>query len=591
MEGDVANYEAQYHPSAPVRPPRDEMVHLPQIASARGTGAKKRAAALARARPGERPAVAWVESALEESPRFGKHLDKPATDQVFESEVSTMHLGLQRAGVEVASFFEETGAVNWAAEQAHRVVCVCLQLGSRQVLTDPDGVARMIARYVARGLTVVVVQPTSPVPTAKDSKSVRVCKRICGDTQVPLFLDTPSAMQGIMKLVAKSYAFVNGRLQRAAVEDDLDEVSAPSRVGSDRRSPTQPRHVADPLPPQADADAVLAIGIIQPHAPEPEQVVVPRAPRFMRPKKVASGAANRRHAAVAASALDDGRQLDLDPTQPGASELYIDGGYCSRCELLEQKLDLVQADPGSQRALQLESQLESLQQEKDDQEQVLQARIVALEKQAATGSRKQEIGLLEEQIRKTREATEAKEEQIVQAAKAEKAKALRQQKFKMARYLTELAETKALVDDLRGQIAKLTTEIATQKKKGNAAVLNKDEEAVSLAMQLADLEVAKEDAEGRVKGLEASLVVEKKTVSMLWTKIPPVFSSSSSSYTPQEYIEAIEGTISSIYRHQTCACSAFCCQSARFQRWCLTLRCNTAAAEQEWRNQSSKKLF
>ena len=102
---------------------------------------------------------------------------------------------------------------------------------------------------------------------------------------------------------------------------------------------------------------------------------------------------------------------------------------------------------------------------------------------------------------------------------------------------------KALVENLKEQIATLTTEIAAQKKQGNDAVLNKDEEAVNLAMQLADVEVEKDEAEGRMRALEAALVVEKKTVAALRTKIPPSFASSAASYSPEEYIDAVEGTI------------------------------------------------
>jgi hypothetical protein len=567
------NHEAQYHPSTRVRPPResrDEGVHLPQIASAQGAGEKKRAAARARGRPGEGPAIAWVESALEDSRRFGKPLEKPATDQVFASEVRTMHAGLQRAGVEVATFLDETGATNWATAQSHRVVCACLQLDSRDVLKDPDAVVRMIARYTSRGLSVLVVQPTPPVPTAKDAKCVRVGKRICGDTHVPLCLDTRSTMQCVMELVAKGYAFVDGRLQRvAAAAPKQEEVSAPSPVNSGRgsearRSPTRLRPTpppADPLPPSkaGGAAAGLGIGIIQPLEPEPEVAPVPRAGRFLRPKKKAA----RQHAAAAAAQEDaEAQQFDFDPkyglAEPSGDYaagdaggygggLDLDSSYCSRCELLEQKLDLVQADPGSQRAVRMEAEMQALQQSKDDQEQVLKARIATLEKQAVTGSRKQEIGVLEQQIAQAKTLAEAKETQLVEAAKADKAKALRQQKFKMARYLTELAEHKTLVEDLKAEIAALKQKISKQKKQGNVAVMNKDEEAVNLAMQLADAEEAKGQAEGKLAGLQAALVVEKGTVAALRTKVPAAFESRKAAgvavdmFSADEYIEAVEG--------------------------------------------------
>ena len=568
MDAGFANYEAQYHPSAPLPPrPRDDVPHLPRIASARTVGEKKRAAARARARPGEGPAVVWVDSALP-PPRFGKPLEKPAVDQVFAAEASTMHISLQRAGVEVASFLDETAAASWAAEQAHRVVCACLQLGSRDMLIDSDAVARMIIRYTSRGLAVVVVQPTSPVPTAKDAQCVRVCKRVCNDSRVPLFLDTASAMRGIMERVAKSYAFVNGRLQRVAVEDEQDEVSAPSRVDSQSRPAESDRETErqrdreaqrervrrplapDPLPPQADVDDMLGIGIIEAQGFEPEPAALPRAPRFMRPRDLANAAANRRHAAAAAADLDGETQLDL--ALRGARKTHMAGESCARCELLKEQLDLVQAG-GSQNAARLEAQLQSLQEAKDDQEQVLGSRIVALEKQAVTGSRKQEVALLEQQLVQVREAAEAKEKQIIDAAKAEKAQAIRLQKFKMARYLTELSDHKTLVESLKEQIASLNVQLGKQKTEGNAAVRNKDEEAISLAMQLADLEVEKGEAEERVTGLEAALAVEKNTIAALRTRFPPAVASSSAAVSPEEYIEAVEGTTAYVWhRPQFC---------------------------------------
>lgn len=552
MEGGVANHEAQYHPSAAVRPPkqpRDECLHLPQIASAQGMGEKKRATARARAEPGEGPAIVWVESALEVPRRFGKPLERSARDQAFASEVNTTHVCLQRAGVEVATFLDETGATSWATEQVHRVVCVCLQLGSRDILTDPDAVTRMIVRYTSRGLSVIVVQPMSNAPAAHDPKVIRVCKRVCGDTHAPVFFDTQSAMQCIMELVATNFAFVNGRLRRVD-GGECDEVSAPSRADSARRSPTRMRPTppaADPLPPEVDVDAMLGIGIIQPAGSKPDPAALPRAPRFLRPKKVAHGAANRRHA-VAAAASDPTR---ADATEQSCMDSDDPSNYCSRCELLEQQLDLVQADLGSQRAMRLEAQVQSLQEAKDDQEQVLKARIALLEKQAISGSRLQEVRLLEQQIVQRREAAEAQQKQIVDAAKAEKAKALRQQKFKMARYLTELSEQKAIVEDLKGQVAKLTADIAGNKKQRNDVPSNKDEEAVQLAMQLADLEVEKKSAEDRVRTLQAALSVEKSTVAALRSKVPPVSGPGPAARGSKEYIEAIEGVIQTARRVDT----------------------------------------
>ena len=312
------NDEAQYAPETHVRPPREqrEKIQLPTI-GARAGSEKKRAAAAARARaqPGEGPAVVWVETGLEEMRRFGKPLEKSPTDQVFATEVGTMHAGLQRAGVEVATFIEETGATSWATAQQHRVVCVCLQLASRDLLKDPDGLVRMLGRYTGRGIGVCVIQPTPPVPTAKDAKCVRVGKRICGENEVPLCLDTRSAMQCVMELVAKQYAFVDGRLQRAAAQPKQEEVSAPSPVGSApsrRASPTRFRPTPPPADPQrnrVDPGPSLGIGIISDLEPEPEVAAI-RRPRFMRPRPVQGGAAA--NAAAARS------QFEFDRSMPSA---------------------------------------------------------------------------------------------------------------------------------------------------------------------------------------------------------------------------------------------------------------------------------
>ena len=321
-ENMAPNDEAQYAPETHVRPPREqrEKIQLPTI-GARAGSEKKRAAAAARARaqPGEGPAVVWVETGLEEMRRFGKPLEKSPTDQVFATEVGTMHAGLQRAGVEVATFIEETGATSWATAQQHRVVCVCLQLASRDLLKDPDGLVRMLGRYTGRGIGVCVIQPTPPVPTAKDAKCVRVGKRICGENEVPLCLDTRSAMQCVMELVAKQYAFVDGRLQRAAAQPKQEEVSAPSPVGSApsrRASPTRFRPTPPPADPQrnrVDPGPSLGIGIISDLEPEPEVAAI-RRPRFMRPRPVQGGAAANAAAARSQFEFDQKRPTDPEIT-------------------------------------------------------------------------------------------------------------------------------------------------------------------------------------------------------------------------------------------------------------------------------------
>ena len=77
--------------------------------------------------------------------------------------------------------------------------------------------------------------------------------------------------------------------------------------------------------------------------------------------------------------------------------------------------------------------------------------------------------------------------------------------------------------------------------------MNKDEEAVNLAMQLADAEEAKGQAEGKLAGLQAALVVEKGTVAALRTKVPAAFESRKAAgvavdmFSADEYIEAVEG--------------------------------------------------
>ena len=120
--------------------------------------------------------------------------------------------------------------------------------------------------------------------------------------------------------------------------------------------------------------------------------------------------------------------------------------------------------------------------------------------------------------------------------------AIRLQKFKMARYLTDLSEHKPLVGSLKEQIASLSAQLAEQTTKGSATARNKDEEAVSLAIQLADLEVEKGEAAERVTGLEAALAVEKATIAALRTRIPPAVAPSAAPASPEEHIEAVEGT-------------------------------------------------
>jgi hypothetical protein len=298
-------------------------------------------------------------------------------------------------------------------------------------------------------------------------------------------------------------------------------VSAPSpatSAASNRRaSPTRlrPTPPVDPQRNRVDPAPSLGIGIISDLEPEPELAAgAPRAPRFMRPRPMQGGAA--------ANAAHARPQFDFDPQYAlGAGDGELggfgdlggsyddelgggdgDGGYCRRCELLDGKLEMMQSEPTEQRAAQLEVQLQSLQLAKDDQEQVLRARVAALEILAVSGSRKQEIGVLEDQIQQNKEQAEAKEKQLVDAAKADKTKALRQQKFKMARYLEELSDTKTMVEDLNKEIAALKSQSAVAKKKKNegaAAAAKRDEDAVQLAMKLADAEDAKDQALKKIK--------------------------------------------------------------------------------------------
>ena len=220
MRHKLPNDDEACAPTAAARRPRDaapEELRLPQILQAQRQAEPKVSRRAARSQRGGAtgPAVLWVEASLADHRRAGKPLPNDRQAQ-FATDLAAMHAGLQRAGVEVASFIDESGALGWATHNSTRVVCACLQIEPRDAIRNSVGVVDMVQRYTARGVPVLLVQLTSDSPSAAEAEAVRVCKIICNDERIVLCLDSSTAQLATMELVAQSYAFIDGRLQRVS---------------------------------------------------------------------------------------------------------------------------------------------------------------------------------------------------------------------------------------------------------------------------------------------------------------------------------------------------------------------------------------
>ena len=130
------------------------------------------------------------------------------------ADVNAAHAGLERAGIHVERFIDETGVDNWTAGNGARVACVCLQLQPREVLRDQEETSRLISHYSKRNFRLLVVQLTASAPSAEEAEAMRVSQIICREHGVPLVLDVRSATQSVMSEVAEGYEFVEGVLQR-----------------------------------------------------------------------------------------------------------------------------------------------------------------------------------------------------------------------------------------------------------------------------------------------------------------------------------------------------------------------------------------
>lgn len=161
------------------------------------------------------PAVLWLDlasSSLAES--VGTEIDKT-------------HAGLRRSGIDVACFVDPASALAWSVQSLLRLVCVCVQLESKHLLRKSEVVVQLLRQFKGLGVPVLAIQITTR------TDSLRASEQICQAEDVPVLRNAASSMHRVMELVASSYAFVDGHLQRigAGTDDDsirpAESVSAP----------------------------------------------------------------------------------------------------------------------------------------------------------------------------------------------------------------------------------------------------------------------------------------------------------------------------------------------------------------------------
>ena len=162
------------------------------------------------------PAVVWLD------------LSSASLATGVATEIDATHDGLRRAGVEIAPFADLDSALSWGVHNVLRIVCVCIQLEPKHLLRKSETVVQLLRQFKGLGIPVLAVQ------LAKRTEALRASEQICQSEGVPVLRDAASSMQRVMELVATSYAFVDGRLQRVigTGTDDDDAVRPTERVAT-----------------------------------------------------------------------------------------------------------------------------------------------------------------------------------------------------------------------------------------------------------------------------------------------------------------------------------------------------------------------
>jgi len=534
----MPKHDGEYAPHAPVRAPeqpRPEEVRLPQIVTAQRHAPKPGRSRKRGQRGDSGPAIVWVEAGLEDHRRTGKPLPSDR-QQSFADQLAAMHAGLQRAGVEVASFIQEIGALNWATANVPRVVCACLQVEPRDVLRNSPGVADMVRRYTAHGVPVLLVMLTADSPSPAEAEAVRLCKIVCNTERIMLCMDCSSSQLAVMELVAQSYAFIDGRLRRIATAAN----TAATEPKAEEQREAEPAYESDFHEPHPPEDPAPVHSRHKKGVAEPSKRNAFKAPRPLKGAMPFVGAAARIPAAP-----QDEVEKDYGPD---AFDTGLGGAPCARCSLLEEKL--LNAQRHSVAGV-MEKRMEEMRQVKEDEIQILKARNTELTKSARaaghSGANKQVIEHLEAELQKKREELEAKEKEMASAARKDKSGAVRAEKWKTTKAMVSLEMARQQLTKLKEGKAVQLKRIAALEAEVKSAAGGMDEQLMQVTLQLNDAEVRLGDAEAGLAGTEAALAVEKRTVSSLQSlqsKLregeEPAAAEGTAAFTPEEYVEAIE---------------------------------------------------
>ena len=174
----------------------------------------------------EREGVQWREQQLETQPAVvWLDLASASLAAGVATEIDATHDGLRRAGVEIALFADLDSALSWGVHNVLRLVCVCIQLEPKHLLRKSETVVQLLRQFKGLGTPVLAIQ------IAKRTEALRASEQICQAEGVPVLRDAASSMHRVMELVATSYAFVDGRLQRImGTGTDDDEVRPTEHV-------------------------------------------------------------------------------------------------------------------------------------------------------------------------------------------------------------------------------------------------------------------------------------------------------------------------------------------------------------------------
>eukprot|EP01043_Picozoa_sp_COSAG02_P010653 COSAG02_NODE_379_length_23528_cov_140.781510_9_plen_839_part_00 len=256
------------------------------------------------------PAVLWLD------------LASASLAEGVGGEIDTTHAGLRRSGVDVASFVDPDSALTWSVQNILQLVCVCVQLESKHLLRKSELVVQLLRQFKGLGIPVLAIHIT------KRTDALRESEQICQAEDVPVLRDAAVSMHRVMELVASSYAFVDGHLQRIGTGTDDDTVR-----------PVESVSVPEPqLPPGAmPFDSVVYEGPVYPTAPPFNPTagalrkVVP--PAF---ERLAKGRASIDDAPAKRGKLPT--RLVVDPAQADRV------AECQRCKKLSDRLRAAQCE-------------------------------------------------------------------------------------------------------------------------------------------------------------------------------------------------------------------------------------------------------